>query len=747
MTLSQIPHGYLDRWTARPGERIALHVAADTEYELHMVRVYQCFEAEHAPELREVVAEWFARRSLTASPQRTFPGSFAYSDPLPELAAWERLELELLFLPTSTARRGVQTVVALAAEDGTPLLALGLDAANVATLHLGTSARPRSSPGPLLVADRWYRAVVVLERGGRRCSLSVESALPAGPGRLSRQVDLALSTAELDALGSMRRLLLATAALPTATGWPPPGGCFNGKIEAPELRIVPVGTGGDRGADKRIQHVWRLAPCRVHDGLLVEEGGGALLHVVNAPTDAVTGHSWDGSVLDFRDAPDQYGALLFHDDDLEDACWPEAVSIELPPSLPSGVYSLVLAGRDGERRVPLFVAPRRGAPRAEIAVLMPTFTYLAYANEHVREEVEDFLTVPSYPSRQDLEIALHRDFGLSLYDRHADGSGVCYSSMRRPIINLDPTYRFWLFGGPVHLGEDLFLLDWLDRLGRPCDVLTDHLVAEEGAEALAGYRVVLTGSHPEYASAQLLDALTSFVESGGRLMYLGGNGHYWVCSTCPQRPHLMEIRRGHNGGRTWESRPGEEHHSTTGEPGGLWRYRGRPPNRLLGVGFSAQGADDRAPGYRRVLPTSGTGWEWVFDGLLDEGAIGEVGLLLGGAAGNEIDRADAARGSPSETVLLATSKGHSDAYQLAIEDLLLTAPSQGGREQPLVRSDVVVVPYQSGGCVFSVGAITWLGALAYDSYDNDVARLTRNVLERFLEPSPLPGYEPGSAAP
>ncbi len=94
----------------------------------------------------------------------------------------------------------------------------------------------------------------------------------------------------------------------------------------------------------------------------------------------------------------------------------------------------------------------------------------------------------------------------------------------------------------------------------------------------------------------IIDALEGHVRGGGRLMYLGGNGHYWVTAVDPRRPHLIEIRRGNSGGRTWESAPGEAYLSSTGEPGGLWRHRGRPPNRLLGVGFSAQGADERAPG-------------------------------------------------------------------------------------------------------------------------------------------------------
>lgn len=122
----------------------------------------------------------------------------------------------------------------------------------------------------------------------------------------------------------------------------------------------------------------------------------------------------------------------------------------------------------------------------------------------------------------------------------------------------------------------------------------------------------------------------------------------------------------------------------------------------------------------------------MFAGVADPSAIGEFGLLLGGAAGNEVDRADLTRGTPPEAVVIATSKGHSDEYQLAVEDIQLGAPGQGGTEQPLVRADMVVVPYASGGMVFSVGAITWLGSLAYNNYDNDVAVLTRNVLERFV---------------
>ena len=42
-----------------------------------------------------------------------------------------------------------------------------------------------------------------------------------------------------------------------------------------------------------------------------------------------------------------------------------------------------------------------------------------------------------------------------------------------------------------------------------------------------------------------------------------------------------------------------------------------------------------------------------------------------------------------------------------------------------------------GGAVFSTSSIAWAGALSHNDYNNNVARITRNVLERFLDPAPF----------
>ena len=56
---------------------------------------------------------------------------------------------------------------------------------------------------------------------------------------------------------------------------------------------------------------------------------------------------------------------------------------------------------------------------------------------------------------------------------------------------------------------------------------------------------------------------------------------------------------------------------------------------------------------------------------------------------------------------------------------------------PFVRADMVFFETPQGGAVFSVGSISWFGALARNGYDNDVARITENVLRRFLDPTPF----------
>jgi hypothetical protein len=111
----------------------------------------------------------------------------------------------------------------------------------------------------------------------------------------------------------------------------------------------------------------------------------------------------------------------------------------------------------------------------------------------------------------------------------------------------------------------------------------------------------------------MLDGLEGFLAGGGNLMYLGGNGLYWVTSVHPTRP-VIEVRRVLGTGLT-RAPDGELYHSTTGELGGIWRARGRAPQRLLGVGFCAQGALLVLPTFAKK-PALTPGWLSSLKGLV-----------------------------------------------------------------------------------------------------------------------------------
>ena len=117
--------------------------------------------------------------------------------------------------------------------------------------------------------------------------------------------------------------------------------------------------------------------------------------------------------------------------------------------------------------------------------------------------------------------------------------------------------------------------------------------------------------------------------------------------------------------------------------------------------------------------------------------VGEYGLAGGGAAGLELDATNHALGTPPHTLVLASSERHSDLYLMTPEDMNDPAPGLGGTEAEIIRAEMVFFETPSGGAVFSTGSIAWSASLSHADYKNDVARITANVLKRFLDETPF----------
>jgi N,N-dimethylformamidase len=119
--------------------------------------------------------------------------------------------------------------------------------------------------------------------------------------------------------------------------------------------------------------------------------------------------------------------------------------------------------------------------------------------------------------------------------------------------------------------------------------------------------------------------------------------------------------------------------------------------------------------------------------------LGNFGLVGGGAAGHEVDRYDLTLGTPPNAMLVASSEGHSDHYLRVVEEISFNYPGSGGRQDPGVRGDIVYYPTAGGGAVFSASSIAWCGSLSHNNYNNNISRITGNVLERFASDERPPG--------
>jgi N,N-dimethylformamidase len=725
--------GYTNLLAVEQGACIQAMVSSPASYTAALVRLDTDRKAVRVAELGEHVG----------TTQAITTGSYVEVPEHPGLDLGEALTLAVWVYPTTPIGRqqAILSRGALGSRRGWSLClrADGRPSLEIRSTSGGKVAISIEAP---LVHHRWQFVIGSFDGSSRLLRLAVlRNARRWGPTYFERAE--AVTTIDRIEPGG-GRLLIAAAELGEDEARTV-GHFFNGKLDSPVITRSADRCEEDGVREAAFSQAFDVFPELVAawdfsqrpGTATVVDCGPAGVHgsTVNSPTRAVTGYRWTANHHHFVAAPTEYSAIHFHEDDLDDARWDASLECAIEEELPSGVYAIEVATDDAQDTIPFFVTPRAGSRRRRVVFLAPTLTYLAYANDHLwaRTDIAPGVLWPAErverPAPADVFLAGHPELGRSLYDVHSDGSGVAYASYLRPIVNLRPDYRYWERDAPRHFSADLELLRWLQRREVPYDVVTDHDVHADPS-LLDHYAVVVTGSHPEYVSERILDALAGFLGRGGRLMYLGGNGFYWVTSIAADRPQLIEVRRGQAGSRNWTSPPGETYHSTTGELGGLWRHRGRPPQELVGIGFAAMGAH-AAAGYLPVdhLPPDA---EFIFDGRTED-VIGQYGRALGGAAGDEVDRTDTSLGTPPESVLLASSRSrHDRSYYRCIEDVMQLAPGYDGTTDEHVRADMIYLSYSDSGSVFATGSINWILALDHNDDDNDVSRITENVLRRFM---------------
>ena len=583
----------------------------------------------------------------------------------------------------------LQTIWALGRAGKTPRMSLAFAPDGTLVVEAdGTEVIRSTAP----VRSRCWYGILVAVQNDR---LTLDLATVAGERFTSEQVDHV--EGRLTTGGDVSLLRLGRGLIEPAPD------SFNGKIARPSiahgeacrdprsLLVNPAALPGEIIGD------WNLALLSGSDEVVDTGPRGLHGRVINLPGRAMTGPFWKPVPEQIFALSAQHDAIHFHSDDVGDLGWEPTLQLTVPDNLPSGFYTIRVDAGDGFMHVPLFVRPIK--PKSRVVFLASTNTYLAYSNHRMflgNDALHELIASdPVVPNDRDI-LVLDRPFlGRSLYDTHDDGSGVHMASWSRPLISLEPGAKDFLAAGPRNYQADLYVVGWLHRRGIGFDVIADEDLDAQGIDALEPYDVLVTGSHPEYWSRRMLEGLQRRLRTGGKLMYLGGNGFYWATGYNADRT-AIEVRRGAAGTRPWEVSAGEIMLSTTGEPGGGWRTLGLSPQSIVGVGFASQGWGG-GRGYRRLPDSFDPRVASFFHGIGKDEIVGDFGIVMDGAAGDEVDRVDYALGTPGHVLRLATSLPFTDYYQLAVDDVRNLTPTFGGSQTELVRADMVWFDIPGGG--------------------------------------------------
>ncbi|MBT5432287.1 MAG: LamG domain-containing protein [Rhodospirillaceae bacterium] len=735
--------GYTNAWSVAPGDELEVKVSTygPSTYRADLVRVI-CGDddPDHGIYREEMIDAPFAGE-YAGRTQEMAAGSYVAVPASDRLGTLASFTVQVWVLPTTPAR-GEQGLVAHWDEESERGFALFVDGNGAAALRVGDG----TGTSTVVACDRPLAA--------RRWHL-VAASYDATTGEVELCQDFLGSPFEADSSASAHGkgvfrpatgalLMAALPARPGTSGRPGARHYFNGKLDRPRL------AGRVLSRNEREALAWDATPQEREPALvatwdfsrdigsrLVSDAGFNGLHgmTVNVPSRGVKGFNWSGNEQNWQHAPQEYGAIHFHEDDHYDAGWETDFTYTVPDDLKSGVYAVRLQADDDESFGTFFVRPPRGTATSKLAFLASTVTYMAYANYqwHLHEyfaEVTDLSWTPI--GKNDVFLQEHPETGLSTYDTHLDGSGVRYASRLRPVINTAP--KTSLEG--YNLNLDTLVLGWLETCGIDYDVITDEDLHHEGLTLLERYSAVVTGAHPEYFTTPMWDGLRSYIARGGRLAYLGGNGFIWRCAMSEKMPGVIELRRAEDGIRYRDEEPGEYYHEFNGEYGGLWRRLGMAPQALVGVGTVAVGFDASGV-YKRTPASFESCAAFIFEGIGEDEIVGDFGFLGGGASGGEIDAADPLLGTPPHALVVASSQGHSENTWLVPDETGFHHSAMDGAQNPRVKADMTFFETPAGGAVFSVGSIAWSASLPHNAYDNNVAQISENVLRRFLDPEPF----------
>ena len=366
--------GYADRWSAAPGDSLRFMVSCGgvSSYRAELVRITSPRLGPTGPPFSEEIVDVSGNGDYPAREQPIPAGSYVVVDAKSALEKLESFTVQAFVWPTLPGD-GYQALLGTWSEATTTGFGLGVATDGSLELRLGMGQGLSSilRTDVPLESRHWYLVAASYDSATGIARLM---QLPEVGHRFVAQAVVRRETGAVGFRPGPGPFLMAAQHQDNAeagAAWRDlvTSAHYNGKIDRPRL--------ASRSLDE--QEILQLAaaaiPSELQDSVVAAWDFGADIptvrvsdlgpngvngECVNLPARAMAGHNWSGETADWRAAPNEYGAIHFHDDDIYDCRWQTDFTLTLPETLKSGIYAVRLRAEDAEYHITVFVCPEAG---------------------------------------------------------------------------------------------------------------------------------------------------------------------------------------------------------------------------------------------------------------------------------------------------------------------------------------------------------------------------------------------------
>src|SRR5437899_616103 len=163
-------------------------------------------------------------------------------------------------------------------------------------------------------ASKWYFVAATYDAHSGEITLYQEPVVPWSLGNIAV---VAKNSTRAEVAGSSEvPLLMAAYWLKKEGKQKVMGGHFNGKVDSPRFFSRALNSDEGQSLKTRVA-AWDFSKDIASKKVTDVSPNGLHADTVNMPTRAVTGHNWTQNETNFVHAPNEYGAIYFHNDDLE----------------------------------------------------------------------------------------------------------------------------------------------------------------------------------------------------------------------------------------------------------------------------------------------------------------------------------------------------------------------------------------------------------------------------------------------